>query len=278
MNGRRAIVGLCMLCALLFSAFAAQSASAASNGTTIFTCVKGAPVKDFVKEHCKAGDVGTKEYGHVAVAAETTTELELSNEKVDAATTGPVGSVFQETLAGAELELTSPKVTGTGGSITNKVDPVTGEHYFEGTALYHYAEVKVPKPKEKGCDVYTDNEAKEKGAKGVVDVHLKFTTKGQGDFIKFEPATGTAFATFFVECTTKLGAPLEGTWEITGSVKCPVNGATILCTHAEVTTQNTLKGKGGKAGIEGPITVSGRDPTLKETVYTPLSVTTVATP
>jgi hypothetical protein len=290
MNGRRAIVGLCMLCALVFSAFAAQSASAASNGTTAFTCVKG---KGTLKgEHCLTTGSAPAEYGHVAVVEETTTELEISSAKTAEETKAAGTTVFKEILGGAELELKSSNVTGTQietevegkkvldtSWLTNKKDPVTGEHYIEGTALYHYAGVVVAKPAGKNCKVFTDNEAtKEKGAEGIVDVHLKFTTKEQGDFIKFEPATGTAFATFFVECNPKLGEPLEGTWTITGSVKCPPTGATIICSHTETTTQNTLKGKGFKAGIEGPVTISGRDPTLKETTYTPLSTTTVATP
>jgi hypothetical protein len=292
MNGRRAIVGLCMLCALMVSAFAAQSASAATKGTTAFTCVKGAGT--LRGEHCLTTGTAAPEYGHVAIkepeGKETTTELEISSAKTDKETTAAGTTAFQETIAGAELELQSNNVTGTTvvdkepavttvSSITNKKDPVTGEHYIEGTALYHYAEVKVTKPAGKGCKVFTDEEAtKTKGAEGVVDVHLNFTTKGQGDFIKFEGATGTQFATFFIECTTKVGEALEGTWTITGSAKCPPTGATIVCSHTEITTQNTLKGKGSKAGLEGPLTISGRDPTLKETTYTPLSFTTVETP
>jgi hypothetical protein len=279
MNGRRAIVGLCMLCALMVSAFAAQSASAVTKGTTAVTCVKGGGI--LRGQHCLNSGSASAEYRHVEFAEETTTELEISSKNTAEETTTAGKTVFKEVIGGVELELSSDNVTGTPtSSITNKKDPVTGEHYVEGTAIYHYAEVKVTKPVGKKCKVFTDNEATKKpGAEGIVDVHLKFTTKGQGDFIKFEPATGSAFATFFIEgCEPPFGAPLEGTWEITGSVKCPTSGATIVCKHEEVTTQNTLKGKGSKAGIEGPVTISGRDPTLKETVYTPLSTTTVETP
>jgi hypothetical protein len=280
MNRRRAIAGLCLLCALALSAFAAQGASAASKGTTAFTCVN-VVLGTLHGPHClQNGPPAATEYEHNTIPAETTTELELSSAKTAKETTASGTTVFKEVLGGAELETASSNATGTPTStITNKVDPVTGEHYVEGTLLYHYAEVQVLKPAGKGCKVFTDEEAtKTKGAEGVVDWHVKFTTKGQGDFIKFEPATGSAFLTYFVECTTKVGEPLEGTWTITGSFKCPLNGATIVCSHAELTTQNTLKGKGSKAGIEGPLTISGRDPTLKETTFTPLSFTTVETP
>jgi hypothetical protein len=284
MNGRKAIVGLCMLCALVFSAFAAQSASAVTKGTTAFTCKEVSPnTGNFKKAHCKAADAGTGNFSDIEVAENTTTEIELTNEKTNAETNAAVGTAFKETIGGVELELKSPKVTGTQigtekSSLTNKKDATTGEHFIEGTALYHYSGVEVVKPAGKGCKVFTDETAtKTKGAEGIVDVHLNASTKGQGDFINFTPATGSAFATFFIECTTSIPA-VEGTWEITGSAKCPVDGATILCTHTEVTTQNTLKGKGSKAGIEGPVTVLGRDPALSETVYTPLSVTTKETP
>jgi len=40
MASRKTIAGLCLLCALGLSAFAAQSASAAVAGTTAFTCKK----------------------------------------------------------------------------------------------------------------------------------------------------------------------------------------------------------------------------------------------
>ena len=57
-----------------------------------------------------------------------------------------------------------------------------------------------------------------------------------------------------------------------------MDGSTIICTHTNTTEQNTLKISGLKAGIEGTVTIVGRDPELKETVYTPLSPTTVETP
>jgi hypothetical protein len=287
MNGRRAVIGLCMLCALMLSGVAAQSASAVTKGTTAFTCKKGVGVgpETFAKEHCKKSD-GPGEYGHFEFKEKenenTTTEIEVTNAKTNAATNGPETTLFQETIGGVPLELQGKTVTGT-GTLTNKKDPTTGEHYIEGTATYAYHEVTVTKP-EKGCKVFTDETAtKTPGTEGTVDVHLDFTSKGQGDFINFTPAASTkpgteAFATFFISGCSPAVPAIEGTWEITGSAKCPTDGATIKCSHTEITTQNTLKGKGNKAGIQGPITILGRDPTLKEVTYTPLSTTTVETP
>jgi hypothetical protein len=66
MNGRRAILDLCMLCALLVSAFAAQSASAA--GTTGFTCKAGAAEAGFSDAHCLTPAVGAAvKFTHVAI-------------------------------------------------------------------------------------------------------------------------------------------------------------------------------------------------------------------
>lgn len=285
MIGRKSIVGLAVLCALVLSALAAQGATAEiTKGTTAFTCVKGATPKDFVTEHCKAGDAGTKEYGHVAFAQDTTTKTKYSSAKTDATTTGGTNTTFKEVIAGVELELVSSEVIGE-GSLENKQDTrenakkeIEHEHYISGTATLEYRNVKVAKPSGKGCEVFTDETAtKTKGAKEVVDAHINATTTGQGDSIKFEPATAPTFASFFVECTTKVPA-VEGTWEITGSVTCKPEGATINCSHKETTEQKTLKGKGNIAGYEGKITVTGTDPIPPDTVYTPLSVTTVETP
>jgi uncharacterized membrane protein len=62
MTGRRAIVGICMLCSLFISAVAAQSAMAVS-GTTAFTCVKDKGT--LIGEHCLTTGSGFP-YGHVA--------------------------------------------------------------------------------------------------------------------------------------------------------------------------------------------------------------------
>jgi hypothetical protein len=280
MNARKTIVGLCLLCALGLSAVAAQGAMAASNGTTLFTCLSKSPGgAGFSKEHCRTEDAvftGAK-YEHAAFSEETTTRALYTSAKTNPETTGNTSTVFKETIAGVELELKAGLVTGE-GSLTNKKDPTTGEHYFEGTALLQDHEVAVLKPAGKGCKVFTDETAtKTKGAEGAIDWHISFTSKGQGDRIRFEPSTGGAFTSYFVECTTKIPA-IEGTWELTGAFTCPMNGATIECTHADTTAQNGLKGKGSKAGYEGKLTVSGKDELKGDPDYTPLSPTTVATP
>jgi hypothetical protein len=83
MTGRtRAIAGACLLCALLVSAFAAQSASAVTKGTTAFTC-KETGTGDFKDAHCKEGvSPGTGSFKHVEVAKDTTTHITVTDEKL----------------------------------------------------------------------------------------------------------------------------------------------------------------------------------------------------
>ena len=105
MTGRRAVIGLCMLCALLVSALAAQGASAA--GLTAFTCKKGTgdTGAQFTKEHCKPSESGSGEYGHFKITENEVTHATLSNEKTDEKTEGRDISILKETIAATPLEL-----------------------------------------------------------------------------------------------------------------------------------------------------------------------------
>jgi hypothetical protein len=267
MTGRKTVLGLCMLCALALSAVAAQGASA--KGTTAVTCVVGSGTLHGA--HCL--ETGTAAASKHVTFGTTPTELSGTNANTASETTAARESILKETIAGTELELKSTGLSGT-GSMTNSESG--GEMIASGSGTITYSGVTVAKPAGKGCKVFTDVTAtKTKGAEGVIDANVKATTLGQEEgkpmFLKFEPSSGTAFATFFVECTTKVAA-LEGTWEITGSIKCPTSGATVLCSHEETTTQNTLKGKGSKAGLDGALTIKGKAST--DASFTPLSVTT----
>lgn len=279
MTGRKAIIGLCMLSALAFSAFAVQSASAATKGTTVFTCKKKA-VKGgagFSKAHCKTADAvaSEAEYEHVAVAENTTTEVTGTTEDTEGK---PTVSKLKSVQAGVEEELQSglahilPEFEVSPGVfqkswVTNTKDATTGEHYFAGEAWVRYTEVTVTKPAGKGCVVNTGQ---------VTTNKLKFTTKGQGDFVKFEPTAGEVFAEFTIEgCTV---AALNGLYQAKGSVKSKADGATLTLTHAEVTEQGTLILRGQKAGFESTTTVKATDKAAGDVVDTPLSQTTVETP
>jgi hypothetical protein len=280
MNGRRAVVGLCMLCALLVSAFAAQSASA-SKGTTAFTCVKEHPSGPLWGEHClESGSAPTEKYKHVAIAQDTTTEVTATAEKTASNTTLTRSTNLKMTIAGVVTELKATSLHGE-GSLTNKVEPVAkGEHYAEAHGTITYTEVSVVKPAGLGCKVYTSNEDTTKGTEGLVHTTpLKGSTTEEQNAtdpkhnVKIEPTTaGGVFAHFIIEgCKAPVEA-LNGPYTVSGSVTCPVKGATIECDHNTITTANTLKVNGAiKAGIEGALT-------LKNKISgTPISATTVET-
>jgi hypothetical protein len=275
MNRPRTIVGLYMLCALAFSAIPAQSATAASKGTTAFTCKAGAGT--FKTEHCVPSEPTGGTFGHVAIAQDTTTVIKASNTKTNAATNGLSQTALKAMIAGAPLESTAEVGLHGAGTLTNKKDASTGEHYFEGESTLFFEGMGVTAPAGKGCEVYTD---KLKAVKGVIDGKVKMTSKGQGDFVKFESAGAGPIMTYFIECSTKVPA-IEGTWELTGSFKCPTNGATIVCSHTTTTEQNTLKGKKMglevKMGIQVTLTIEGQC-AIEGGPYTPLSFTTVETP
>jgi hypothetical protein len=236
-----------MLCVFVFGALEAQGASAAN--TTAYICEDNIDV--LKGAHCLKTGSGSP-HGHLGFSESAgNTEVTGTNANTASETTAARPSILKETIAGTELELSATTVSATGTLINRESG---GEFWTEESGTITYSGVTVSKPAGKGCKVFTDVTAtKTKGTEGVIDANVKATTKGQEDFVKFEPAAGTAFATFFVECTTKVEA-LEGTWEITGSVKCPTSGATVICSHTETTTQNTLKGKGSKAGLDAAVT------------------------
>ena len=269
MTGRRTIVGLCLLCALAFSAFAAQGASAATKGTTQFTCKEvAAGTGTFTKAHCKPGDAGKGDFSHVTVAENETTELVGSNEKTNAATNGAEKTILHANVVGLETEIVAATVHGT-GSATNLKDP-TGEHFVEGTGVINYTGAELLKPQPTKCKLEkTEYSTKE----------LRATTTGQGDFLKFEPKEGETFIEFNVISNAPETCPASiiGNYKVTGSIKGTPEGATTTFTRAGTTEQNTLKLRGQKAGVEGKLTISGRAKGSGGT-YTPLSVTTIETP
>ena len=92
MIGRRAVVGLALLCALAFSAIAASSALAVEE-TTAYTCVE--TPGDFSDAHCKSGPPG--KFSHVEITPETTTEIEFSNKELGASTKEELSSTLEVT-------------------------------------------------------------------------------------------------------------------------------------------------------------------------------------
>src|SRR4029453_13229581 len=102
MTGRNAIVGLSLLCALVFCALAAPGAMAV-NGTTAYECK---PVKEgktgFTDEHCtKAAEAGKASFEHVLIP-EGSTSVSITNNETGA--TNPVVRMTS-TVSGVKVEL-----------------------------------------------------------------------------------------------------------------------------------------------------------------------------
>src|SRR4051794_22799207 len=72
MIGRRAVGGLALLCALLFSAFASQSAFAE---TTAFECTKSAATLDFSDAHCDTTAAPPSNFGHAPLSTAVKTKI-----------------------------------------------------------------------------------------------------------------------------------------------------------------------------------------------------------
>ncbi|HSS34369.1 MAG TPA: hypothetical protein VLL27_13920 [Solirubrobacterales bacterium] len=256
-----------MLCTLALSAIGAQSATAATKGTTAFTCKETGAGGGFTKAHCKAADAGSGKFSHVAIPQDTTTEVTISNE-----TTGGESLASQLMLgSGDTVTGVAPEVSGSGW-LKNVIDPGTGEHYIHGEFALTYSGITESLL---GCEVFKDNGGGEKGAKGVVQTTtLTFTTKGLGDYVRITPKEGAPFASAIVaKC-----ASFEGTLKWVGSVKCPVDGATILCDKEVITAEKTLRVgslAGPVSGIFGSYTLKGR--ANSSDTYQPISPTTIET-
>jgi len=266
MTGRRGIIGLCLLCALVFSALATSGASAAPAGTTAFTCKESATGvgTPFTKSHCKKADESaTGKFRHVEVPQGTTTTITGGNEKTVGEEPDP--AILKSTQVGLNVELVSSEVHGH-GTMTNKVT-AGGEHYIHGEGIITYKKVKVL-PVALGCKVEKEE---------VVTKNLTATSEGQGMKLKFQPKEGTTFATFNLSGCTP--AELNGAYTVTGSLKTDeIDGATVKATHGPVTAENLLRVRNQKAGLEGSLTISGLDVAQGQETYTPLSATTVETP
>jgi hypothetical protein len=269
-----------MLSALLVSAFAVQSASAAVKGTTAFTCTSTAAVKDFKAAHCKASDRGGSAFGHTAFTE--TTHFKLTNTGVGPETKSTSTHSFQMTVAGTALKLTSPELE-CNGTLHNKVEgPAEGiekEHWVHGTKIV--CTFKKVKEDLLNCTV-TNLVEPGKGLKEHVSLFpLTATTTGKGDSIVLQPESGNLIGEYTLTDSGD-GKCVIGpiTIKVFGSLTCQPDGATINCNHAEVTAAKTLRVQnavsGPFAGYEGEVTVTGgKEPKTEPT--NPISVTTVET-
>jgi hypothetical protein len=156
MIGRRSAVGLSLLSALLFCAFAAQSAFAQkvgvkevvkSTNTTAFTCVKGGGSLDFKDAHCDEKVEAKKgEFGHVAIANGTQTKLEVTNEKTKNNTAESTPATLKGTLAGTEIHIECKKVKSVEANSFIENSETEGKHTVSGKVEVEFTECVTKKP------------------------------------------------------------------------------------------------------------------------------------
>jgi hypothetical protein len=140
--GRKSILGLSLLSALLVCALAAQGASAAwqtATKTTAFTCVKNGGVRDFAAgdSHCSKAKVTpeTGEFGHVEIApngghTKTVTTNETTGGAVEPA-------VLTSSLLGATVKITCKKVANAGGEAGENANWLENVQTVEGAVTKH---------------------------------------------------------------------------------------------------------------------------------------------
>jgi hypothetical protein len=217
MIGRKALTGLSLLCALVFCAFAAPSAFAATSGTTAFTCVPVAQggTNDYEDAHCD-NTKGSGGFGHLALAQNPTGEVTGTNAGTANATTEKTSAILKTTAGGLETEIICTDVDST-GTLENSL--VGEEHKITGSGInVTYTGCTVPKPTGQGCTAHSGAEP----AGTIVTEKLKSeSVEPMGQ--KFTPAAGTVFVEIiFAGCKT---AGLNKGYKVEGSATAGPSGS-----------------------------------------------------
>lgn len=244
MSRRRSALGTAVLFALALSAFTAASASAV--GTTAFTCAKTETGATFKDGHCKEAGSGAG-YKHVEITPEAPTEISLINTRTAEGTTAAQPAKLEGTILGAPVAIECSMLSGM-GTLTNKTT-AGGEMFIHGEAAVEFSGCVVTKPAALGCVVKEEK---------ITTKTLTGTTEGQGNAVKVTPKEGTTMFSVALEKCSVSG--YNNTYPMTGTMKIPLSGATLSCTHAEITAQNTMKFGGQKAGFSGSVTTGMNTP------------------
>jgi hypothetical protein len=247
---RRAVVGISLLCALAFCAFAQSASAAPAKNTTAFTCVEGAGQFDFEDAHCdKRVPAGQGKFGHKPIPLLQTTEITVTNAKTQNETFAATPTVFRFNWKGIITEVVCKTVHGVG--TMHNVEPELGEHKVTGTLTIKAFECTVPKPMK--CAVKQPIEYKTE----FEGVELPENTHG----LEFKPHVeggGPLMTITFMgpECPFKGEVvPIEGTMIATGgpNPKEKHSGATQIFTNEM--TKETLKVGGFPAEHSGALTM-----------------------
>jgi hypothetical protein len=266
MTSRRTISGICLLCALIASALAAQAASAVSQ-TAVECTSTGTPLNSdrFADAHCKTKEAGKPNF-HAATPFATKTATEGTN-----ITTGVAWepAVLKSFIMGTDITIEAQVVTFA-KKFTLENNEAGGEMYAEGLSQeLHIANVTTPIP---NCGVAGMPPGGGADTPGTIQSWpIRATTKGQPEgVVKFEPQTGNQLAEFtFTGASCGLaGVP----WPVYGSITSDkTEGATIPFSHSTVTGTKSLRLKnpttGPVAGLTARVTIK------KESDGTPIALT-----
>jgi hypothetical protein len=251
MTGRKAPVGLSLLCALAFSAFAASSASAA--GTTVFTCEPVKSERQFSDEHCLIAAPPLGEgFIHKELPSSTPVEFEGTNSKTASTTTTHTITVIHGLLAGViPFTMSCTKLVST-GKLTNNVGPPMST---SGTATATDSE----------CTTVIEGTKKNCKVKEPITWSENLTTVVEGEEM-YVKATGSGAGELFASLTFESngaevcpkGIISLNPYKVTGAVIGTPNGATLEFKEkephstlklggatAELTQIETLRKKGG---------------------------------
>jgi hypothetical protein len=223
MTGRRAILGLSLVCALAFAAFGAANASAL--GTTQFTCKPGTTAAGFKDAHCTEAVPSSPAFVHEGIAENVDTAILGTNLNTDGTRKS---ATLVSSSAGVAVEITCKIVKAT-GTARNIIDGA-GVMQVHGTGVtVHYEECEVLKPAKGECLIV--------GGKITTEPITSTTFEnGAEEGVEFKPAGATPFVTItFEKCKN---AALNKAFPVQGSVKATASGATLDVTPA--TSEKTL--------------------------------------
>jgi hypothetical protein len=259
MIGRKAMVGLSLVCALLFSAITVQSAAGtAGTNITAFTCAKVAEGKEgeFKDAHCNE-KIATKDgYEHKVLSGKT--EVETTNE-----TTG--GAKSTGVLEGSPFKVAT-KIeckTMTGNGTAENSEPKPKVHKITGSGTSNFTNCTVVKPTPCTVKEITVSVGSVEALEGLTG------PKGEANAMGGEvrALAGKPFATIELEgasCPLKGSPfPVEGSAVVTsgpGTAEAQNNkhsGATAVYTPA----MSSLTAAGRPATIEVITTVRMKDAT-----------------
>jgi hypothetical protein len=228
MIGRRAVIGLSLLCALAFSAISATGAMAETKTTTAFECVPAEGGAGFSKEHCAAADAvstGAK-FKHKEIAVGAFKSVEGTNAKTASETTASTQAVLKATIGGLKAIFTAGTVTAT-GEMENFENPVSKAMDIKGRDIViTFTKVVLAGALStvEGCEVLNGQIITEKL------VATSQVNTMEGEFSAEAPGSTLLAKIFLKNCKTpELNTKPQ---EVTGTAHAIGDGATLETTEA----------------------------------------------